>query len=109
MWLAIQNYPTSRQITIGPAGEGATNASAQHSEGDVSMEVETGSAASSTTRRPKAKARPHQPTVMANVIIIRYDILATLEQMLQTEEESILYAESILKKLGRQVRTQWAN
>ena len=73
MWLAIQNYPTPRQITIGPTGEGATNASAQPSEGDVSMEVETGSAASSTTRRPKAKARPRQPTVMANVIIIRCD------------------------------------
>ena len=73
MWLAIQDYPTSRQIITGPTEEGTTNASAQPSEGDVSMEVETGSAASSTTRRPKAKARPRQPTVMANVIIIRYD------------------------------------
>ena len=42
-------------------------------EDGVPMETETGSAASSTTRRPKAKARPRQPTVMANVIIIRYD------------------------------------
>ena len=42
-------------------------------EDGVPMETETGSAASSTTRRPKAKARAPQPTVMANVIIIRYD------------------------------------
>ena len=37
------------------------------------MDVETGSAASSTTRRPKAKARPRQPTVLADVMLIRYD------------------------------------
>ena len=42
-------------------------------EDGVPMETEIGSAASSTARRPKAKARPRQPTVMANVIIIRYD------------------------------------
>ena len=32
---------------------------------EASMDVETGSAASSTTRRPKAKARPRQPTGVA--------------------------------------------
>ena len=37
------------------------------------MDVETGSAASSTTRRPKAKARPRQPTVLTEVMLIRYD------------------------------------
>eukprot|EP00439_Symbiodinium_sp_Y106_P063081 s3243_g9.t1 len=40
---------------------------------DVSMDVETGSAASSTTRRPKAKASPRQPTVLADVMLMRYD------------------------------------
>ena len=37
------------------------------------MDVETGSAASSTTRRPKAKARPRQPTVLTEVMLIRCD------------------------------------
>ena len=74
MWLAIQQYPNSHRITLRRAEDGTpTYVSQRPSEADVSMDVETGSAASSTTRRPKAKARPRQPTVLADVILIRYD------------------------------------
>ena len=74
MWLAIQHYPNSHQITINRADDGTTtNVSQRPSEADVSMDVETGSAASSTTRRPKAKARPRQPTVLTDVMLIRCD------------------------------------
>eukprot|EP00439_Symbiodinium_sp_Y106_P024830 s5515_g3.t1 len=68
---AIHRYP--RHQPVGPAGEGATDVPMRSAEDGVPMETETGSTASSTTRRPKAKARPRQPTVIANVIIIRYD------------------------------------
>ena len=71
MWQAIQNYP--RPYPVGHAREGAADVPMRSAEDGVPMETEIGSAASSTTRRPKAKARPRQPTVMANVIIIRYD------------------------------------
>ena len=74
MWLAIQHYHNSHQITVNRADDGTvTNVSQRPSEADVSMDVETGSAASSTTRRPKAKARPRQPTVLADVMLMRYD------------------------------------
>ena len=68
---AIHRYP--RHQPIGPAREGAIDVPMRSAEDGVPLEMETGSAASSTTRRPKAKARPRQPTVMANVIIIRCD------------------------------------
>ena len=55
MWLAIQHYPTSHRITIDREEDGTLNVSQQPSEADVSMDVETGSAASSTTRRPEPK------------------------------------------------------
>ena len=74
MWLVIQHYPNSHRITVQRAEDGTpTNVSQRPSEADVPMDVETGSAASSTTRRPKAKARPRQPTVLADVMLIRYD------------------------------------
>ena len=74
MWLVIQHYPNSNRITVQRAEDGTpTNVSQRPSEADVPMDVETGSAASSTTRRPKAKARPRQPTVLADVMLIRYD------------------------------------
>ena len=66
----IQNYPDSQRLSAPRTGE-STNAEA--SDADVSMEAEAGSVASSTTRRPKAKARPRQPTIQADVMLIRYD------------------------------------
>ena len=45
----------------------------QPADDGVPMETETGSAASSTTRRPKAKARPRPATIIADVILIRCD------------------------------------
>ena len=111
MWMAIQHYPTSHRITIDRAEDGTLNVSQQPPEADVSMDVETGSAASSTTRRPKAKARPRQPTVMADVILIRYDNPRNLalQLTLQAEEESFLLVALTLWKLDSPVRMQWAD
>ena len=74
IWMAIQQYPHPHQINVDRADDGAiTNDSQRPSEADTSMDVETDSAASSTTRRPKPKARPRQPTVLTDVMLIRYD------------------------------------
>ena len=74
MWWAIQQYPHPHHISFHRAGDGTVvSVSQRPSDADASMDVETGSAASSTTRRPKAKARPRQPTVLTDVMLIRYD------------------------------------
>ena len=74
MWWAIQQYPHPHHINFDRAGDGTVvSVSQRPSDADASMDVETGSAASSTTRRPKAKARPRQPTVLTDMMLIRYD------------------------------------
>ena len=74
MWWAIQQYPHPHHITFDRADDGRViNVSQRPADAEASMDVETGSAASSTTRRPKAKARPRQPTVLTEVMLIRYD------------------------------------
>ena len=74
MWWAIQQYPHPHHISFDRADDGrVVNVSQRPADADASMDVETGSAASSTTRRPKAKARPRQPTVLTDVMLIRYD------------------------------------
>ena len=74
MWWAIQRYPHPHHITFDRGDDGrVVNVSQRPADAEASMDVETGSAASSTTRRPKAKARPRQPTVLTEVMLIRYD------------------------------------
>ena len=70
MWWAIQRYPHPHHIIFDRGDDGRVvnvfqrPADADASMDSASMDVETGSAASSTTRRPKAKARPRQLTVL---------------------------------------------
>ena len=74
VWWAIQRYPHPHHITFDRGDDGrVVNVSQRPADAEASMDVETGSAASSTTRRPKAKARPRQPTVRTEVMLIRYD------------------------------------
>ena len=68
---ALCRYPKHQPRLRGAAT--SSDAPVQPADDGVTMETETGSAASSTKRRPKAKARPRRATIIADVILIRYD------------------------------------
>ena len=68
---ALCRYPKHQPRLRG--ADATSDAPIQHADDGVPMETETGSAASPTTRRPRAKARPRRATIIADVILIRYD------------------------------------
>ena len=68
---ALLRYPKHQPRLRG--ADATSDVPMQPADDEATMEVETGSAASSTTRRPKAKARPRRATIIADVILIRYD------------------------------------
>ena len=109
MWLAIQHYPTSHRITIDREEDGTLNVSQQPSEADVSMDVETGSAASSTTRRPKPKPDHFNQPSWQMWFSSGTTILATLRLTLQAEEESFMLVVLTSWKLDSPVRMQWVD
>ena len=68
---ALLRYPKHQPRLRG--ADATSDVPMQPADDEATMKEETGSAASSTTRRPKAKARPRRATIIADVILIRYD------------------------------------
>ena len=64
------------------------------------MDAETGSAASSTARRPKAKARPRRETVTTGMILIRYDNPRTLRFIVENNRGKYLICGEEISETG---------